>query len=92
MMRVRRTSCPIAPAGLLRGCLKKRLAPVPSGGCLPAGARAWVVGPTSVSFAIKWLAFSKVLPMVPGERIELPTNGLQNRCSTAELTRRPCFQ
>jgi hypothetical protein len=26
--------------------------------------------------------------MVPGERIELPTNGLQNRCSTAELTRR----
>jgi hypothetical protein len=25
---------------------------------------------------------------VPGERIELPTNGLQNRCSTAELTRR----
>jgi hypothetical protein len=29
--------------------------------------------------------FSKTL--VPGERIELPTNGLQNRCSTAELTR-----
>jgi hypothetical protein len=27
------------------------------------------------------------LVMVPGERIELPTNGLQNRCSTAELTR-----
>jgi hypothetical protein len=26
--------------------------------------------------------------VVPGERIELPTNGLQNRCSTAELTRR----
>src|SRR5262245_17050508 len=26
---------------------------------------------------------------VPGERIELPTFGLQNRCSTAELTRRP---
>ena len=26
-------------------------------------------------------------PVVPGERIELPTNGLQNRCSTAELTR-----
>ena len=24
---------------------------------------------------------------VPGERIELPTFGLQNRCSTAELTR-----
>jgi hypothetical protein len=27
------------------------------------------------------------LEVVPGERIELPTNGLQNRCSTAELTR-----
>src|SRR5205814_5770667 len=26
--------------------------------------------------------------MVPGERFELPTNGLQNRCSTTELTRR----
>jgi hypothetical protein len=25
--------------------------------------------------------------MVPGERFELPTNGLQNRCSTTELTR-----
>ena len=25
--------------------------------------------------------------LVPGERIEPPTNGLQNRCSTAELTR-----
>ena len=25
--------------------------------------------------------------MVPTERIELPTNGLQNRCSTAELRR-----
>ena len=25
--------------------------------------------------------------VVPGERIELPTNGLQNRCSTTELTR-----
>src|SRR5262249_8994708 len=25
---------------------------------------------------------------VPGERFELPTNGLQNRCSTTELTRR----
>jgi hypothetical protein len=26
--------------------------------------------------------------VVPGERFELPTNGLQNRCSTTELTRR----
>ncbi len=25
--------------------------------------------------------------MVPGEGIEPPTNGLQNRCSTAELAR-----
>ncbi len=25
--------------------------------------------------------------MVPGEGLEPPTNGLQNRCSTAELTR-----
>ena len=29
------------------------------------------------------------ISLVPGERIELPTNGLQNRCSTAELTRHP---
>jgi hypothetical protein len=27
------------------------------------------------------------LKLVPGERFELPTNGLQNRCSTTELTR-----
>jgi hypothetical protein len=27
------------------------------------------------------------LVLVPGERFELPTNGLQNRCSTTELTR-----
>ena len=25
--------------------------------------------------------------LVPGEGLEPPTNGLQNRCSTAELTR-----
>jgi hypothetical protein len=31
----------------------------------------------------------KISRLVPGERIELPTNGLQNRCSTAELTRLP---
>ena len=34
------------------------------------------------SNASKYLIF-----MVPGERFELPTNGLQNRCSTTELTR-----
>jgi hypothetical protein len=28
--------------------------------------------------------------VVPDERIELPTNGLQNRCSTAELIRPAC--
>jgi hypothetical protein len=30
-----------------------------------------------------------LLCAVPVERIELPTFGLQNRCSTAELYRRP---
>jgi hypothetical protein len=34
--------------------------------------------------ALLWRVDEQV---VPGERIELPTNGLQNRCSTAELTR-----
>jgi hypothetical protein len=29
----------------------------------------------------------QVILVVPAERIELPTNGLQNRCSTAELRR-----
>ena len=28
-----------------------------------------------------------LISLVPGERFELPTNGLQNRCSTTELTR-----
>jgi hypothetical protein len=41
---------------------------------------------------LHWLPFSTAvqesqISLVPGERIELPTNGLQNRCSTAELTR-----
>ncbi len=36
---------------------------------------------------LPWRADWLIL-LVPGERIELPTNGLQNRCSTAELTRR----
>jgi hypothetical protein len=30
-------------------------------------------------------------PVVPGEGLEPPTNGLQNRCSTAELTRQAAF-
>ena len=29
----------------------------------------------------------RLILLVPGERFELPTNGLQNRCSTTELTR-----
>jgi hypothetical protein len=29
-----------------------------------------------------------LISLVPVERIELPTFGLQNRCSTAELNRR----
>src|SRR5262245_1310660 len=33
------------------------------------------------------VAFRESLMSVPGERFELPTNGLQNRCSTTELTR-----
>jgi hypothetical protein len=28
-----------------------------------------------------------LISLVPGERFELPTNGLQNRCSTTELCR-----
>jgi hypothetical protein len=28
-----------------------------------------------------------LISLVPGEGLEPPTNGLQNRCSTAELTR-----
>src|ERR1700735_4008766 len=42
---------------------------------------AWLARAGSVKVRLSgWL-------VVPGERIELPTNGLQNRCSTAELTR-----
>jgi hypothetical protein len=33
----------------------------------------------------------QVYLVVPVERIELPTFGLQNRCSTAELNRRTRF-
>jgi hypothetical protein len=32
----------------------------------------------------------RLLKLVPVERIELPTFGLQNRCSTAELYRPRC--
>jgi hypothetical protein len=37
--------------------------------------------------AVLSLSAKQLILLVPGERIELPTNGLQNRCSTAELTR-----
>jgi hypothetical protein len=30
--------------------------------------------------------------LVPGEGFEPPTNGLQNRCSTTELTRHKCLR
>jgi hypothetical protein len=33
-------------------------------------------------------ADNQLISLVPVERIELPTFGLQNRCSTAELNRR----
>jgi hypothetical protein len=42
---------------------------------------------SDVTLLLKFLVEIAVL-LVPGERFELPTNGLQNRCSTAELTRR----
>jgi hypothetical protein len=41
--------------------------------------------PIFVATAI--FAHKYLILLVPGERFELPTNGLQNRCSTAELTR-----
>ena len=34
-----------------------------------------------------WIWFKRGRMVVPAERIELPTFGLQNRCSTAELNR-----
>ena len=39
------------------------------------------------SLARPTFSAKSLMLLVPGERIELPTNGLQNRCSTAELTR-----
>src|SRR5215470_12598381 len=50
-----------------------------SGGQLPP-PRTVAVGFQSAVSAVASL-------LVPGERFELPTNGLQNRCSTTELTR-----
>jgi hypothetical protein len=42
--------------------------------------------PQSVDFMLTRPARASA-KVVPGERIELPTRGLQNRCSTTELTR-----
>src|SRR5260370_4682304 len=39
------------------------------------------------SLAGRVLAWVPAQPLVPGEGFEPPTNGLQNRCSTPELTR-----
>ena len=52
----------------------------------------WIVAcPSSKIIKLETLRANYAPPgcrkVVPGERIELPTNGLQNRCSTAELTR-----
>src|SRR6186713_1653663 len=41
-----------------------------------------------VSSLLRLVAAERAKRLVPVERIELPTFGLQNRCSTAELNRR----
>ena len=38
-------------------------------------------------FAPNPINLKSLILLVPGEGLEPPTNGLQNRCSTAELTR-----
>ena len=38
--------------------------------------------------SLRMVAVNLLKLLVPGEGIEPPTFGLQNRCSTAELTRR----
>jgi hypothetical protein len=52
------------------------------------------IGRPAVTPALPWLpvvSTKSLILLVPGERIELPTNGLQNRCSTAELTRQRLY-
>ena len=44
--------------------------------------------PVIATSARKWRNLASGQGLVPVERIELPTFGLQNRCSTAELSRR----
>jgi hypothetical protein len=49
--------------------------------------------PQDVNFAFResyrggGTSAKSLISLVPGEGLEPPTNGLQNRCSTAELTR-----
>ena len=43
--------------------------------------------PIRVEQSLELLRDKPLILLVPGERFELPTNGLQNRCSTTELTR-----
>ena len=62
------------------------------GGPLSFLPQALAAGHLSAGYRSIWADFFleiREVPylLVPGERIELPTNGLQNRCSTAELTR-----
>jgi hypothetical protein len=49
------------------------------------GLASLIDGPSAPRGAYKALSAKRVVPV---ERIELPTFGLQNRCSTAELNRR----
>ena len=70
-------------AGVLVGFMSGPVFPDVSGSLIFLADLSTRHGPdTSLSTSDKSLIL-----LVPGERIELPTNGLQNRCSTAELTR-----
>ena len=60
-----------------RQTVEKGLAPIDDEGRLVGSLPSWQ--PNTFGLDRKRL--------VPGERFELPTNGLQNRCSTTELTR-----
>ena len=54
---------------------------------VPAGARAYCPQQVLVGSSYKEKCKKRLILLVPVERIELPTFGLQNRCSTAELNR-----
>src|SRR6266704_1711453 len=57
----------------------------------PALTRATKDAKRGVAWSLWERSDLQAIPMVPVERIELPTFGLQNRCSTAELNRRINF-